>query len=175
MRRRCGERQGREAEICWRLPDKNCDRVFVLRTRHAHINGLRAGRLQLGLGLLDIDFRSNPSLKTTLIQFQRLLVLLHRRVQELFLGIQAAGLKVVNSKISVHAQIDRRQVRSTCLCLFSIRLHVFSDLPQTSAWYEKSNGSTKSLYVVPRGPHCRRTVGGGIASRAADGPAVTVG
>ena len=93
--------------------------------RHADINRCCAGSLQLSLRLLDIHFGSNPSLETALIQFQRLLVLLDRRIQELFLGVEAAGLKVRDSQIRMHAQIDCSQVCRTGLGLFSIGLHVF--------------------------------------------------
>ena len=117
-----------------RFPNKNCNRVFVLRSQHAHINRCCPGSLQLRLRLLNFHFRSNPSLETALIQFQSLLVLLNRGVQELFLGVQAAGLKVINGQIRVHAQIDGSQVCRTGLCLFSIGLHVFRTRPQTSAW-----------------------------------------
>ena len=101
--------------------------MFVLRSQHAHINRRRPGSLQLSLRLLDFHFRSNPAVETALIQIQSLLVLLNRRVQELFLGVQAAGLKVINGKIGVHAEIDGGQVSRTGLRLFPIRLHRFSN------------------------------------------------
>ncbi len=101
--------------------------MFVLRTRHAHINGRCPGSLQLSLRLLNFYFRSNPSLETVLIQFQGLLVLLDCRVEELFLGIQAASLKIVDGQIGVHAQIDRGQVCRTRLRLFPVRLDIASN------------------------------------------------
>ena len=101
--------------------------MFVLRSQHSYINRRRPGSLQLSFRLLDFYLRSDPAVETALIQVQSLLVLLDRRVEELFFGVQAAGLEVVKGKIGVHAEIDGGQVCRTGLRLFPIRLHRFSN------------------------------------------------
>src|SRR6266576_762777 len=129
MRRRGGQRQGRETELCGRLPDKDRHRMFVLCPRHAHVNCDSSGRLELSLRLLAFHFRSDSSLESTLVEFQGLLVLLYRRVQELFFGVQAAGLKIINCQIRVHTQVDCGQVCRTGLRLLPVGLNIFANAP----------------------------------------------
>ena len=127
VRRRCGEGQRRKAELRGWFSDQNCDCVFKLRSRHANIDRLCPGGLKYGLCLFNFYLRSNTSLEAAFIQFQGLLILCNRSVQELFLGIQAASLKVINSQIRVHAQVNGSQVRGAGLRLLSRGLHGFSN------------------------------------------------
>src|SRR5258708_36500053 len=101
--------------------------MFVLRTQHTYINRLRAGRLKYRLSLLNFYFRGNTSLETALVQFQGLLVLFDRSVQELFLSVQAAGFEIINRQIGVHTEIYRSQVCRAGLRLLSVGLHSFSN------------------------------------------------
>ncbi len=141
----------------------------------AHIDRCCAGSLQLSLCLLNFHFGSNPSFETALIQFQSLLVLLDRGIQELFLGVEAAGLKVIDGQIRVHAQIDRSQVCRTRLRLFSIGLHGFSN----SAPDVSLVGNVEWQHKVVVGDAIARSNSVGAFAdtrvRVADGPAVTVG
>ena len=129
LRRRCGQRQRRKIELRGRLPDKYCDGVLVLRAEHAHINRRCPGSLQLSPRLLDFYFRRDSSVEKVQVQIQGIFVSFNRCVQQLFLGIEAARLKIIDGERRVHAQIDGRQICGASLRLFSIRLHGASHSP----------------------------------------------
>src|SRR6202790_5888431 len=87
--------------------------MLVLSAKHSDVLCLCDGCLQLRPGLLDFDLGTDSSVKPTLVQLQRLLVLSDGRLQKLFLGIQTARLKVEQGELRVDAQVDRRQVSGT--------------------------------------------------------------
>src|ERR1700758_5320327 len=95
--------------------------MLKLRARHADVDGLRWSSLQLRLRLLDIEDGSDAAMEAVLGQLQCLLIIDNRSLQELFLRIQTACLEVIERQVCMHAEADRRNIRSARLRLFLSR------------------------------------------------------
>ena len=130
-----------------RLADQHRDRVLERRAPHVDVHRLRPRRLELRLGLRDVGLRGDAALEAVLRQLERLLERLDRGVEQLAIAIDAAQREVVGGELGVQAEPRgfeiggarlrvRRGWRSTALWM----------RPHTSASYDTSTGSRKSLY-----------------------------
>src|ERR1700744_4411778 len=98
--------------------------MFELGALHTNINGLCPGRLQLSLGLLDIDLGGKASQVTIFGQLQRVLVLNNRRLQQLLFGVQATRSKVIECQVGMEAEIQSGEISSAGLGLGTERFDI---------------------------------------------------
>ena len=114
IERSVGERERRR-----RFAEKNGDGVFELRALQGDVARLHFGCLELRLRLVYVGLRSDPAFKAIVRDAVGLFVVLHGIVQQLLLGVRAAGFEVVDGEFGLQAQQDCLAVACACLRLFS--------------------------------------------------------
>src|SRR6202035_3932521 len=100
-------------------PKKNGNGVLELRTLQGDIARLDFGCLELRLRLVYVRLRGDPTFKAVVRDAVGLFVVLHGIVQQLLLGVRAAGLEVVEGEFGLQTKQDGLAITCARLRLFS--------------------------------------------------------
>src|SRR5262249_5738715 len=103
--------------------------MLELRARPPHIDGLRLGRLELGLCLQNIRPRDDAPCVSTVGQLYGSLKLHDSCVEQLFLRIEGSELKVVLRQLGPGAQSGVFEIRGAGLSAGLAGLHKATDPP----------------------------------------------
>ena len=89
--------------------------MLQLRTLYAQIGRLRARGFKLGASLLHVHAGSDALIVASVGEIQRFLISDNGGVQQFFLGVDAAQLKIVGSQLRVHTQANGFEIRGAGL------------------------------------------------------------
>ena len=81
--------------------------MLELFPRDLQVEGFGASGLQLGLRLGYIDLRRQPAMITVFGKVQRPLISLDCGIEQVLLGVQGAGLKIIHRELGVQAEAHR--------------------------------------------------------------------
>src|SRR5262245_43743342 len=81
------------------------------RALHGHVNRLSTRRLELRLGLSDVEAGGEAAAEAVLRQLERLRVRGDRAVENLLIAVEPAQREVVDRELGLQAQARRLDVR----------------------------------------------------------------
>ena len=103
--------------------------MLELGALHAYLDGLRLGRLQLGLGLEHVRPRSNAAGVSIVGQVQRFLKVRGGRVEQLSLRVEGSQLKIVLRQFDLGARAGGFEIRGAGLRARLAGLHKATNPP----------------------------------------------